>query len=198
MSPREIIAALTAHDARVVVEGHRVRVLFKPGHPPPAELIKAARQHKDALRTMATKAMLDLAASPPLPDYVIAGLARLKVCKPLWIMTTERWAAVIETAHHFAADHTATAFGLGWRDVDLFGVHPRAPGARYDCRGLAFLLDPADRIVALDADVAIIEKLNGSSLRFYRRRDDTGAVLAWELSREEGAMSRPAYMKAKT
>jgi hypothetical protein len=46
MSPAaEIISALAAHKARVAVEGHRVRVLFRPGHPPPAELIQAARQH---------------------------------------------------------------------------------------------------------------------------------------------------------
>jgi hypothetical protein len=135
MSPAEVISALAAHDARVAVEGDRVRVLFKPGHPPPAELVEAARQHKDALRTMAIGPML-LAASLPLPDYIVAGLARLKVCGPLWIMTAERWAIIIETANRVAMEHGATALRLGWRDVDLFGLHPKAPGARHDCRGL--------------------------------------------------------------
>jgi hypothetical protein len=180
MSPAEVISALAAHDARVAVEGDRVRVLFKPGHPPPAELVEAARQHKDALRTMAIGPML-LAASLPLPDYIVAGLARLKVCGPLWIMTAERWAIIIETANRVAMEHGATALRLGWRDVDLFGLHPKAPGARHDCRGLAFSVDQVDRIASLDADVAKIEKSNGTVLRFYRRRDDTGAVLAWSL-----------------
>lgn len=178
MSPAEVISALAAHDARVAVEGDRVRVLFKPGHPPPAELVEAAR--KDALRTMAIGPML-LAASLPLPDYIVAGLARLKVCGPLWIMTAERWAIIIETANRVAMEHGATALRLGWRDVDLFGLHPKAPGARHDCRGLAFSVDQVDRIASLDADVAKIEKSNGTVLRFYRRRDDTGAVLAWSL-----------------
>jgi hypothetical protein len=46
---------------------------------------------------------------------------------------------------------------------------------------LAFSVDQVDRIASLDADVAKIEKSNGTVLRFYRRRDDTGAVLAWSL-----------------
>jgi hypothetical protein len=176
MSPAQIMSALAAHDARIVVEGNRVRVIFRPGHPPPAELVQAARQHKDVLRRMATGAIPN-----PLPDYIIAGFSQLKVCLPLWIMTVGRWASIIETAHCVATKHGATALRLGWRDVDLFGVHPKAPGTRHDCRGLAFSVDQVDRIVSLDAHVASIEKPNGSILRFYRRRNDTGAVLAWSL-----------------
>jgi hypothetical protein len=182
MSPADIMSALAAHDARVAVEGNRVSVLYKVGHPPPAELVKAARRHKDALRKMAARALRDPGPSLPLlPDYIVAGLTRLNACGPLWTMTAERWANVIETAHRFAAKHGATALRLGWRDVDLFGLHPKAPGTRYDCRGLAFSLDRADKVASLDAEVATIEKPNGAAVRFYRRCDDTGAVLAWSL-----------------
>ena len=44
-----------------------------------------------------------------------------------------------------------------------------------------------------DADVAKIDKPNGTILRFYRRRDDTEAVLA--LSRKAD-VSRPTLTEA--
>jgi hypothetical protein len=52
MNAAEVLSALTAHDATVVVEGERIRVLHPVGNPPPFELIEIARGQKEALRTI--------------------------------------------------------------------------------------------------------------------------------------------------
>ena len=46
MMAGEIMTALTLHDARVVIEQGRLRLLFPEDRPPPAELIEAARARK--------------------------------------------------------------------------------------------------------------------------------------------------------
>jgi hypothetical protein len=48
----EIMSALAACHAQVVIEGDCVRVRFPVGHPPPATLVEAARAHRATLREM--------------------------------------------------------------------------------------------------------------------------------------------------
>src|SRR5262249_45896650 len=52
MMAGEIMIALTLHDARVVIEQGRLRLLFPEDRPPPAELIEAARAHKGELHQL--------------------------------------------------------------------------------------------------------------------------------------------------
>lgn len=52
MMAREIMIALTLHDARVVIEQGRLRLQFPEDRPPPAELIEAARAHKGELHQL--------------------------------------------------------------------------------------------------------------------------------------------------
>jgi len=54
MMAGELMIALTLHDARVVIEQGRLRLLFPEDRPPPAELIEAARAHKEELRALLT------------------------------------------------------------------------------------------------------------------------------------------------
>jgi hypothetical protein len=54
MMAGEIMIALTLHDARVVIERGRLRLLFPEDRPPPAALIAAARARKEELRALLT------------------------------------------------------------------------------------------------------------------------------------------------
>jgi hypothetical protein len=185
MNPAEkIVTALAQHGTSVSVTGDRVRLIFDPRKPPPPELVQAAREHKKALRVVAGEAVPCSSTQPDdlsLPPHVAAGLKRLLASPPLWGMPSERWRAIVGTARRVAAERGTQALRLGWRDIDLFGLHPVA-GARYDCRGLAFSVEPADRITAISTDAAAIDKPTGARLTFYRRRDDTGAVMAWYIA----------------
>ena len=60
------------------------------------------------------------------------------------------------------------AKALGWTDGDLFGCGPVRPVGSIDPAGLVWLLD-GDRIVALTADMAVIES-QPRARYVYRRR----------------------------
>lgn len=170
MTPAGIMAALAQHGARIKVDGERVRVICAPGRPPPADLVEAAREHRAALRALATSA-----GAPPI---VARGLDQLAAGVPL----LDDWSRRIEAAREMAAQWDAQGRRLGWTDVDLYGLHPLAPAARRDAKGLAWCLDRGDRVSAITADSATIETASGSVLRFYCARHDTGAVVAWQLA----------------
>jgi hypothetical protein len=83
-----------------------------------------------------------------------------------------RWRRVIDGGMIFADAWAAKAFALGWRPEDVFGLHPFAPAARSDVKGLAWLLADGSRVVAIDAEGADILAPSGARQRFYRREVD--------------------------
>ena len=80
-----------------------------------------------------------------------------------------RWAQFIDDARAFlASGFSGQAQVLGWTNTDLFGCDDERPYARIDCMGLVWLLN-GDRLVALTADAAVIERESGARLLFRRR-----------------------------
>jgi len=97
------------------------------------------------------------------------------------------WRGLIGDAELFLTAWGSQAADLGWTTLDLFGVHPKAPAARYSCMGLLLLLR-GGRVVALTASTAVIEQLSGARLTYTRRPPEAGGVPLWELpgaSREQ-------------
>ena len=89
------------------------------------------------------------------------------------------WRQLIDDAGHFLDRWGAEASRLGWKPLDMFGVHPLAPAARYDVMGLALLIRGGE-VVGLDERSATI-RAPGGSLLTYLRRPTTGAVALWDL-----------------
>jgi hypothetical protein len=90
-------------------------------------------------------------------------------------LSLERWEEVISDAEIFLSRWGSAAHSLGWSDLDLFGVHPIAPGARFDVMGLLLLVQ-GGAVVALTADAATIRRKTGALLS-YRRPVAPGAIL---------------------
>jgi hypothetical protein len=86
----------------------------------------------------------------------------------------------MQEAFNEPTDEVVTQVIEAGRTPPECSIQPRS-GTRHDTRGLFFCLDPVDRITAITAASATIGRISGSALRFYRRADDTGAVLAWSL-----------------
>jgi len=86
---------------------------------------------------------------------------------------------LIEDGTAFLANWGSQASGLGWTALDVFGVHPIAPAARYDCMGLVPLIR-GDEVVVVNERCATTRSRGGGLLK-YLRRPRTGAVLVWEL-----------------
>jgi hypothetical protein len=58
-------------------------------------------------------------------------------------MSHERWDLLLGDAENFLTQWGSTASALGWVALDLYGVHPVAPAARFDVMG--FLPFPSSR-----------------------------------------------------
>ena len=171
MNTAEVLSALTAHDATVVVEGERIRVLHPVGNPPPSELIEAARQRRDALRLMVE----DVQEGERAPEPYRGTLAALRSKCPD-LVETDRWDQAIRDADSFLAKWGQQAEALGWTARELFGLHPvpaqPAPTfrrlARYDTTGLIWLLQGRPVIALTETEAAI--QSAGATVMYRKHR----------------------------
>jgi hypothetical protein len=74
----------------------------------------------------------------------------------------------------------AAAAALGWKAHDLFGCDSGRPFARIDQAGLLWLLN-GDQVIALTADIAVIERNTGARQTWRRKATESRQVLVWEL-----------------
>jgi len=118
----------------------------------------------------------DRGGSPAEWHAILAELER-RSC-PDWL-TPDQWDAVLSDAENFLSRWGAAAHSLGWTALDLFGVHPEAPSARFDVMGLVLLICGGE-VIVLTASSATIRRTSGSVLT-YRRSDHHGAVLLSEV-----------------
>jgi hypothetical protein len=84
-------------------------------------------------------------------------------------VTEHRSAEISSDIKDFLKEWGDQAAGLGWTDTDLFGLHPAAPLARFDCMGLVYLIN-GEEVTALDAEKAMIRTPNGSLLSFRKEK----------------------------
>lgn len=78
------------------------------------------------------------------------------------------WARGLPGANLFADEWATRAHALGWTSGEVFGLDELKPAARYDHKGVAWLLIDRARVVALDERGADIVTQQGSKQRFYR------------------------------
>ena len=93
---------------------------------------------------------------------------------PSWA-SAERWSELVADAESFLVTWGTTADRLGWTALDLFGVHPTAPTARFDVMGLIPILRGRS-VCALTEKTATIDCKSGAKLTRYPPTG-AGAVL---------------------
>jgi hypothetical protein len=176
MNAAEVLTALTAHDANVVLEGDRVRVIHPAGNPPPPDLIAVARQYRDALR-----AILEGANPKPAHTIYAATIVTLRASCPAFV-DTERWHDAIRDTDAFMPVWGERAEALGWTARDLFALHtpPEAPARAYsrmsrlDATGMIWLLNGRP-VVAMTANEAAIQGHRGVTM-FRKTRTGRSAT----------------------
>ncbi len=114
--------------------------------------------------------------APPKWHAVLAELEQQNC--PDWL-APDRWAVMLSDAESFLGRWGDTAHQLGWTALDLFGIHPVAPAARFDVMGLLPLLHEG-AVIALTEDAATIRR-SSNALLTYRRGDQAGAVCITEV-----------------
>src|SRR5262245_45785475 len=144
-----------------------------------APAIKAAiRENKpqiiSALLADGTACKVTIIELPQAQRYrKVFGVLQLK---PPALVPVERWRQCVEDGKRFLAAWGSQAEALGWTTADLFGLHqpPEQPHpsynrlSRYDCTGLAWLLQGRE-VIALTADSASIRKPATGNITTYRR-----------------------------
>lgn len=103
-----------------------------------------------------------------LPRAWAEHFARLEQDGPPGDFSPTRWQAALDGALVFLDQWGAEAYRLGWDVSEVFGLHPSAPAARVDCRGLAWLLGDGSQVVAMDRSGAQLRRPNGAPGRYYR------------------------------
>ena len=74
----------------------------------------------------------------------------------------------------------AEAIRCGWSDLDVFGVDPDRPDARFDAMGLVLLLDRREIVSIDERGVDLITSPDHVHQRYYRRPRPVGTVLLWD------------------
>jgi hypothetical protein len=117
----------------------------------------------------------DVSVSGASPDSWHTVLAAMEGRHCPERISSDRWQEVIADGETFLARWGSAAHSLGWTALDLFGVHPSAPAARFDVMGLLLLVQ-GGAVVALTADAATIRRKTGALLT-CRRPVAPGAIL---------------------
>jgi hypothetical protein len=110
------------------------------------------------------------------------GFARLNLAGRPTAFSKAQWEQLLDDAGRFLDDGWAVKTAkAGWSVLDVFGVHPLAPNARYDAMGLIPLIR-GGALVDIRSDRAVIKSRSGNNLTFYLRRDSAEAVALWDLA----------------
>ena len=106
-----------------------------------------------------------------------AILAGLKRRGPADWLSHPQWRGLLSDAENFLTRWGSAAHLLGWTALDLFGVHPIAPAARFDVMGLIPILNGAE-VLALTSQTATMRRVSGAVLTFHRPRSGEAVLLA--------------------
>jgi hypothetical protein len=184
MNAAQLIGALAEHGAHLAVVGDRVTLRHPAGKQIPAMLVDAARARKAELRTMADRGFIAEAIVVYASGYPAewrTGLTALDPNRPPPNFPAPWWRGVIRDAQLFLSVWGRQAADLGWTALDLFGVHPKVPAARFSHMGLLLLVN-GGRVVVISAESAIIEQQSGSRLTYTRRPPEPECVPLWDLN----------------
>jgi hypothetical protein len=105
---------------------------------------------------------------------------RLRSMAPPESFDPAKWHQLLIDADRFIQRWWDRAELSGWSDKELFGVHPRAPTARFDAMGLILLIRGGE-VVDLDEKCARISTV-GRSLMSCSKPRYTDAVPVWTLT----------------
>jgi hypothetical protein len=186
-SAARLLETLGRDGIRVSVTGDKLVV-------EPASRLTA--QTREAIRSQKAELLAALAATCPLADdfdertaltEVLAGVPRewaegfatlQAACPPAYVAAW-RWQLVVDDAGHFIDRWAAPAAALGWRTLDVFGMHATNPWERLDAAGLVWCIGGAD-VLAITSYTARLQLRSGATQTFRRNEaEHPEAVAIW-------------------
>ena len=117
-----------------------------------------------------------------VPREWAEGYARLQVIHRPSGVALWRWQQVVDDAGRFLDGWASQAAALGWRTLDVFGVHDKKPVERFDAAGLVWCIHGSE-IVAITTSTARLRSTSGAVQTFARHDPKhPEAVAVWALS----------------
>ena len=171
-----IIQGVKAHHGTIFAAGDKIHL--RAPAPLPPQLMNLIREEKPALLLYLNQ----VAAGDGFPNEWRDGYARLCRMPRPDAYSGPEWQQLIDDAGYFLDAWASQCSALGWSLVDVFGVALTAPQARHDAKGLVPLLD-GKKIVAVTAELAVIETAGGSRQRYFRRTHKPSCAIGpiWSL-----------------
>jgi hypothetical protein len=115
-----------------------------------------------------------------VPRRWAEGYAALSTMPAPTGFSPERWQRIVDAVGVFLDRWAAEAIRCGWSDLDVFGVDPDRPDARFDAMGLVLLLDRREIVSIDERGVDLITSPDHVHQRYYRRPRPVGTVLLWD------------------
>lgn len=193
----DILAEAERHGVRLALtETGTIKASAKA--PPPPELLSRLRDHRaaiiDVLSTHSDSpvrmesdsgvdqeeraAIVEFDAG--IPREWAEGFARLCEMPRPHGFSPQRWRQLLDDAGKFMDCWASRVAALGWTTEEVFGVHPVAPDARQDAKGLVALIG-GHQVVAVSAST--ITTFTQSKCRLVLRRSQRAydAQPLWQL-----------------
>ncbi len=173
------------------------KLIVEPASLLSPELRENIRAHKAALLAALVKGhsstndcpgRASAAIEAAVPREWAEGFARLQATRPLAAIEAWRWQQVINDAGHFLDRWAIRALVLGWRTLDVFGVHAGRPSERFDAAGLVWCLQGA-KVVTIVAKTMQLRTPSGA-VQTFTRCDPVHpeAVAVWSLEALDSGM----------
>ena len=111
-------------------------------------------------------------------DFSLASESRTN---PPAEITRDRWLIFLDDCGRFLDGNWANcARALGWGPLDLFGCDRRHPLRQLSRAGLLWLVD-GGKLIAMSAELAVVERDGRERRKYARLGIRSGLVLAWQL-----------------
>ncbi len=116
------------------------------------------------------------------PDWC-DGVARLATMPVPLAIHPPRWTAFVSTSARLLHSHGAALHEAGWGTVEVWGLHPTAPGANPPGWGPAWLLGAAGDVLDVSPGaIGMRFHPNGVRLALHCRAGRRGGIMpAWKL-----------------
>jgi hypothetical protein len=170
--PPELLAELREHKAELIE-------LLKPTPPAPGSAVQDTSDNLSFAEETAERAAI-VECEAGIPRRWAEGFAALATMPVPSGFAPERWRRVIDAVGKFLDRWSAEAIRCGWSDLDLFGINPDRPDARFDATGLTLSLDRCE-VVSIDDEGADLVTETGARQRYRRRELPFDTVNIWDL-----------------
>lgn len=191
MTVEHLIAAVAACHGTIQVDGEDLlletydclpEALLSALRARKAEIIARIARPSDEYSSVSGERDPTAAPDRGIPSEWAEGYALLLSMPRPSSIPRERWDEALQDASNLLDEFGALAAALGWRKLEVFGVHPSRPHAAISMAGLIWLIQGGhiNEITSTSARI----RMRSGVIQTYYRTETLGAVPLWLVESE--------------